>query len=403
MYNFISAKIEETRNIRLETKLFGIYLITLFFVAYNPSTLVFSEVPFVLFATIVFIKAFLRGKIKFNPWMLTIFMIMIFSIISVLWAILPEIALGKGKSIVQMGLLFFLVYQSVNNEQEVNFIFNAYLLGVFLMFSSILLNYGMDGIIGAFSSSYRLGLLVNEPNALGRYSAIAFIICLYKAILRNNKKYYIVGLICIFMVFASGSRQAFLILIAGIFILLYLNNTYNLYKFISIVFVALSLLYLFPILVDNLPIFNRYNNLFDMFLGKGFNDGSLSYRSNLIKLGLEMFQRKPVFGYGTGQFVALCQSTYGIASASHNGFIELLVSFGVIVTIIYYSLFLRIITKVNRLKESYNCAILFLTIFIMIILAETAHIGIYDKFTYIFLGLGLSISSFKMKEKTTCI
>ena len=390
-----SAQGDQTK---LNTLLLGLYIISLFFIVYNPSTLFISELIFVLFAISVVIK----GRIKFSPWILILPSIAFISIISFRWAILPHVALIRGKSIVQMTTLFFLSYQSVKDEKDVGFLLDAYLIGVFIMYGRILMIYGSDGIARAFDSKYRLGLLVNEPNALGRYSAIAYVICLFKALFNQDKKYYIIGLACIFMAFASGSRQGILILLVGIIVMLFLKSKNNLSKFMRTLLIVLLFISTTVILAETFPIFDRYNRLIILFLGEGHSDGSLLIRSMLIKYGFELFFKKPLVGYGIGQFVAFSQEVFGRNIASHNGFIEVLVSYGILITILYYSVFLKILKGLRKNRSEYVYSNLLFTIFIMLLVSEVAHIGLYDKFTYIFLGIGLSLSFLRYRRPNKC-
>lgn len=394
-YSICDIKQKKVRKKRIETVLLGVYITTLFFVSYNPSTVFISEGIFICYA----VSVLFRHKIKLNTLLIPIFLLAIVSFVSIGWALIPQIALTRSKSIIQMTILLFLTYQTVNSEKDVSYILNSYLIGVLMMYFDVFYTYGFDGVLGSFNSTYRLGLLVNEPNALGRFSAIGFVICLYKVKNKENKIYYIVSLLCMFMTFASGSRQAILIVLTGTLVLVYLNGKNKIGKFISFIIVVLVIYVSYLILSNMFPIFERYGRLFALIFGNEYVDGSITYRGELIKYGIRMFINHPFIGYGTGQFVALSQQYFGVASASHNGFIEVLVSYGIIVFFMYYFLFLRVSYKLYRNSKSINISNLVLAILLMILVSDLAHIGIYDKFTFIFIGLSLATSSLNSKNK----
>lgn len=60
------------------------------------------------------------------------------------------------------------------------------------------------------------------------------------------------------------------------------------------------------------------------------------------KAGAEAFVARPVFGYGTGSFPLVVAPILGIARASHNSFLSVLVEEGIVGFIFYIGMFVAV-------------------------------------------------------------
>ena len=89
---------------------------------------------------------------------------------------------------------------------------------------------------------------------------------------------------------------------------------------------------------DNVLAINRFSLIFYDI------DTSFSERKWFIDTGLQIWKEEPFFGKGLGQFSIIS----GSGAYSHNNYIELLVSGGILALVLYYLLYLVIIYKSYR-------------------------------------------------------
>jgi O-antigen ligase len=81
-------------------------------------------------------------------------------------------------------------------------------------------------------------------------------------------------------------------------------------------------------------------------------DLQVSLRQDLIRTGLEYWMEKPLLGHGTNQFRHLWLRDRGWSTQPHNTWVELLVSFGVIGTLIYASILAVLLRRIIRVKDT---------------------------------------------------
>lgn len=128
-------------------------------------------------------------------------------------------------------------------------------------------------------------------------------------------------------------------------------------------------------------------------LGSGF-------RNYLIDKGISYFLEKPLFGHGLNQYRYLFRLETGINTYSHNTWLELLVSFGLVVTLLYSMIYLKIskslILTMRRTKSSLLIFI-FSSIITVIIIGQFQKM-FYDVFTHLFLVIALLITNIESKK-----
>jgi O-antigen ligase len=103
-------------------------------------------------------------------------------------------------------------------------------------------------------------------------------------------------------------------------------------------------------------------------------EAAFNARVNMIKTGWRLFLERPVFGYGLDQFALLS----GFGTYSHNNYIELLISGGVIALALYYSTYMYIISRIWRRKWRNGWRQL-LILALLAGLLDPAMVSFYDK------------------------
>ena len=199
-----------------------------------------------------------------------------------------------------------------------------------------------------------------------------------------HKTRYVLSAICFtaFLIL-TGSRTGILVLI--IFsILFYLMLTRNITKKLvillsaaAIVFVGVLCLLKIPFLYENIGY--RFEVLFKGLTQSGdYEIGSSAYaRNDMIKFGLSMFSDRPLVGYGLDSYAQL--SPYG--TYSHNNFIEILFSSGIIGFAFYYSGIVISIIQLFRLhlKGITPAVVVAFSLLVSFLVLNIAHVDYVDR------------------------
>ncbi|MBP2032460.1 O-antigen ligase [Clostridium algifaecis] len=232
-----------------------------------------------------FFKDYLN--IFISLWILILF-------VSISYAKDKGLAAGESVRFLSYVVLYFIIVYEINNLK----LFQK-LIKVYLLLSSLV------GIIGIFdfisgigtiqknglTSELRVASTLENSNNLGAFFVFAIfpmIILLFKEKIKFNKLLYLIGtIICFLNIVFSGSRNAWVGLIVGIFIL---TISYSI-KFISVFGVLGVLAFVIP------QVGNRIRQIFDASQNES--------RVRLWKIALLMIKDKPVLGVGSGNYRAM--------------------------------------------------------------------------------------------------
>lgn len=155
--------------------------------------------------------------------------------------------------------------------------------------------------------------------------------------------------ICVLFMLLSASRKAVILLpiFLTIYLLLRSNDPIKFIRNLFFVFIAFfavwSAFRFIPYLYESVGY--RIESMINGLLGEGDSDSSTTTRLSLIEFGMEYFWKRPWWGYGMDNFRSLTAvyRSWGTAYYAHNNYVELLVDCGVVGTVIYYSLYLKML------------------------------------------------------------
>lgn len=262
--------------------------------------------------------------------------------------------------------------------------YNAmYLSGIGLIFYSLYVYGGLSGFLTIMSTGHRMGDLIGNQNTYGLVFANAALVALYYFFFNNEKRHVLLAGLLIFFGFSSGSKKvAFLLLIGLLFLILSKHGIRKLFKVIFYSTVSLLVGWVFI----NLPVFSTILKRLESYLSVSGNSSD-NLRAELIRYGLELFAENPLFGYGLNNYRLFHWS--GVYS--HNNYIEVLVSLGIVGFIVYYLIFVKSITTLFR-KRRYLNPIHFLLIFSIIssFIFDYGMVQFYSKDIWIFMGVMLA-------------
>ena len=248
-----------------------------------------------------------------------------------------------------------------------------------------------------------------SANTLGYYCAFACVICFYFIGSQNYHRTVYWSLIFLNIVFIilSASRKAiiFLIIPVAIMWIAKSKNPVVVIRNIAVVIFAVLLMLALLLNVDFLytMIGYRVEGMLNAFLGTGVVDASTNTRMGLIEDGLSWFAKKPIFGYGLSNFKALCAvyRSWGSVYYAHNNYVELLVDCGIVGTLIYYSLHIKLLwTGILNWKRMDKEQLMFLGMLMSMVVCDYGMVTYFDIFSQLMLVLVyVSFSNFQYVRK----
>ncbi len=227
--------------------------------------------------------------------------------------------------------------------------------------------------------SGELGGLVSKPFFVGIYSHndIAFLASLsvlFLAYFRVDNirfKYNLLlsGYFSIF-VLLTGARKSFLLVLIGLFVypILFGNNSKKIdRKLIEIILICILIFATFYIILHNDFLYsvigNRFEGFFNGVIDGDYSESSAVSRSVMKDTAISLIKIHPFKGYGLNTFRTF-PGSYG--TWSHNNYLELAVSGGLIPTLIYYSFHIFAIRKLARRNNKLDRMMLTLMLYLFI-------------------------------------
>ena len=349
----------------------------------------------ILFMIVTFV-IISRGKlrIKFTYYHSYILAFGVFCLISSFWAQSPQLAISKGIDIIEVFAIMMIVSICFQQENSIDAILKAVMCGYYAVIVYEIVFYGWDYFVMVMKDSTRVTSEFLNSNTLGMCASFAIIINLYLVLSKRIPLWtMILAFFGAVVVFASGSRKALFSLFIGVLLYLMVRSfrkdqrTLPFLRFLIAVPIVIILIYN----VLQLPIFagmmNRVEGMLNIFNG-GTVEKSAMIRMSLVQLGVNLFKQHPILGIGIDNPRLF---TYGVVGESyylHNNFIEILSSGGIVGTIIYYWIYVKLL-KSYIVRRNFDdpqyciCLVLLLLLLIM----DYGMVSYYSKSTYVFLLL----------------
>lgn len=203
--------------------------------------------------------------------------------------------------------------------------------------------------------------------------------------------FFILSTLTLFIIL-SGTRKAFIAIIIGIVVYLYLKHPNKLVRNVIISIMFFIVTYYIVIKVPFLyKTMGHRIESFIALLQNSESDASAKTRSHFIKLGWKYIKERPVLGFGINSFKTVPKS-YG--TYSHNNYIELLFSVGIVGTISYYLIHIFILVKAIKqyLKVRTNNIIVALTLMIIVLAMDVGMVSYYSRTSLLLLIICSALS-----------
>ena len=199
-----------------------------------------------------------------------------------------------------------------------------------------------------------------------------------------NKRYKVNDLLLLLFLFLfillSGTKKSIITIIVVVGINMVLKNPKHIIRNLSGILALLVVLYIvlmkIPAVYD--MIGSRFETLFS-FMEGGDTDSSTKARDNFIELGLLYWADSPIWGRGLNSFGYLYgdDTTY-----SHNNYVELLCSVGIVGLISYYLMYIHAIISFIRVNNRIVTP-LALSIIISFLITDYALVSYFERVLYI--------------------
>lgn len=242
-------------------------------------------------------------------------------------------------------------------------------------------------------------------NAIGIMMSFGMLISMVLIKLTDKRKnkviYSIIGFFMIIIALFTGSRKAIFFILFGYSIYTILTSKNKriiiLMKVCIVIMTVYSLIMNIPILYNILGI--RLEGLIANFTGDGVVDNSTKLRMLYIEYGISWFRTNPVIGYGIDNYRELLFRNIGVATYSHNNYIEILVNLGLIGFIVYYSAYINILKNSIKFAVKYGDILysFIFTIILTILIGQYGYVVYSDFLTNLILCISFSLINVRRK------
>lgn len=325
------------------------------------------------FIFVFFMILYIMNEGKFNItihfyWMTTF---ILWSLFITLFSNNQILSINEVINISLKFLSYIVLIAFIDSEQKFIFVFKSIAIAGFILCLRIFFSSSIGEVLGMIRLGKDFGL---NPNTLGMVLSHSSITLIYLGIKNNKKQYFLFIVPLVVIAFLTGSRKAFVMVIGGISFLLFLYSKKQKTKLFVIVVSILSIWVIYQIIMNIPYLYNVLGKRIDIMniVNQQFT-ASTKTRLLMIKEGWILFAKKPIFGYGLENYRKI--SSFG--TYSHNNYIELLVSTGLVGFIIYYSLpvWILISSLIKRAEGNfeYNIIITYFLLFLIIDFAMVSY------------------------------
>jgi len=334
-----------------------------------------------------------KTSIMFNKkYLFTLSLLVFYIVLSYFYTYNQSYMIERFLTIFQLMIFAIIVMLYIINNNKVGS------LPYYLMYSGVLalafIYLHVEDIVES-----RVGGSIVGTNGLAYLLLFSLVSAIYLYMNQKNFIYFIISFFLISNIVLTGSRQA---LITILFLLVVFLVKKVSTKGTGKIFFKKAINFLFVVLIGIVIVINFYEfipeRIINMF---SFENLNLTGRDTLIKYGLQGFLDKPLFGHGFMSYNYFIERNYNIdVGYSHNNYVELLFSLGLFGFLIYYLPYIYILKKaLNKAKTIYseNSNILnLLYIYILIILVEDLFTsGLKFSVQYLIVGITIFTLSYK--------
>lgn len=348
-----------------------------------------SKLVMLLFFAIVALSVLFRGgKFRLGRNILLPIAFTIYSALTIIWAYSPNTASSQFVTQAQLFLLLVFTYLVMLDGATIKDYLDAvYLSGLGMIIFAMIRYDGLENYIAIMEEGERMGEEIANQNTYGMLFANAGLCAAYYMVMQKKKRHLVSVLLFAFFALSSGSKKATFLIIAGVLAISAIRfGIKNIYK--TVIAGAVILVAAWYML--QLPIFETIRGRLESFMSGELNISD-TRRMEMVEYGLGLFKLRPIWGYGLNNFRVL----YVGRTYSHNNYVELLVSGGLVGLILYYLMYLYPVCTFlfgkNRKQILKNGLYLMLLLWLAVDLVfGTGMVQFYGKNAWILIGVALA-------------
>lgn len=380
---------------RMINSIFFIYVVSLYVFTYLPFyNLISNAIAIVLISLIWIKKTVFSKKIHYNTYFIIIFIFILFGLSTSFKSLDIEVATSKLITLTSLAILSFSLYNHFQETYSQNVVSLSFITSGLIAVLYIFMT-------SDFSDLGRFGNQLGNVNAIGLILTISAVFSFYSGLSSKNKVYLIFAIILSIFVLLTGSRKSLILLVFSIasLALLMSTNVKRFFKFSSLS--ALIMIIIFYLINNNQFFYNiigtRFEDLIDLLFNRSLvDDESIIVRQDMIVNGIQWFKQNPLIGFGLDNYRILYGSLRGEYTYSHNNFVEILVSSGIIGFIIYHLSLLIVLYHGFKNRSSNNIINPLLVLTIGVILLSPSLV-FYDSKVFSIIFSLLCITKFNQK------
>ncbi|OES44980.1 O-antigen ligase family protein [Domibacillus iocasae] len=278
----------------------------------------------------------------------------VWSGMSILWTVDPDLTLIRIKTYAQLFIMVWLIWELVRTENQMRILIQVYIWGAWVSIYSTITNY-MAHEQAAYGRYSAEGF---DPNDLSVMLALGIPLAWYLFLKQKNfllkwtNAAYI--MLAMWTISLTASRTGFVV---GVMALFYIVLTYRQLsgkmKVTMSLFLAIATFY--GISSTPADSFKRIATI-----QQDMNDGSLNGRGVMWNAGLEVVNDQPIIGIGAGAYPAEMELLINARNLSHNTLLAVLAETGLIGLLLF--LFVLFLFFYTASKTNYVESMLFLTL-----------------------------------------
>lgn len=282
-----------------------------------------------------------------------------------------------------------ILFTSLNQDATAIFILSAAIASVFACIFIMVNEWSL-----LLEGGTRIGDSASgNVNTVAMYLGTFSILSIYKVIYEKKTVYLVFYIFQVIFMMLTGSKKALIFILISLILLLILKNRTKLHKYLLPLIISIAS---FSILLTTDFFYNIIGQrTLDFLAACGFqiegasDSNSTTLRLLMYQMGLQAFLQSPLIGNGWFYFSAYS----GLGTYSHNNYIELLVTYGIIGFLAYYSMFTYVLYKISKYMIYNDYAKLYFTLILTSLINDTAAITFCESprgylvlfFAYIFV------------------
>ena len=351
-------------------KITEILIFLTLFLYYNFNQIQYKELyiyyfPIIALFLIYLIKVIVNKKIEFSKHIIWYIIFFGYTAFSLIWCKDLSFSLRNIKNFL-FTLLFILSLDNYIKTDE-NRIFKLIKINTLALIIMIFRIAMKEPFIYSLNRIDYFGYSIGfYKNNLGLSLAFNIMLLIYTYIRTKNKKYLLFIPLFMYVILLSNSRKSLIFPILCIIIFLILNSIKNNKLKTKNLLLIISVMLLVLLAVNSIPeIKTRFQSALNTFSSDIMaGDESAIERRFYRNTSVELFKEKPILGFGVNGFAQYLNSIdYSHVAYSHNNWLELLSTLGVVGFCIYYYQYLYIFNKLFKYRTDING--LYLIIFVI--------------------------------------